>query len=151
MPSLIRDKKPFFTVEIDGFTRAAFAKCSELSMTTGKIQIREGGVQLPHKEAGVSEVADVTLERGKSSDSDFRLWLFSQVSVATNKGVDPSETYFKDFDIVQRDRNGDEIRRYRCYGGFITEYKVGPWDNDADEYVIEAVTIAVQGWEEVTF
>lgn len=149
MTTLIRDKKPFFTVEIDGFTRAAFQKCSELTMTIGKIQIREGGVQLPHKEAGVSEVADVTLEHGKSSDGDFRKWLKAIVNVQTNRGVDASEVYKKDFDVVQRDRNGAEIRRYRCYGGFIGEYKVGPWDNDADEYVIEVVTIAIDSWEEI--
>jgi phage tail-like protein len=133
-------KKYKFVVEIDGVASSGFQKCSELSVEVANIQYSEGGALIPNKSPGRLTFADVTLERGATLDHDLYDW-FSQVAdVAANAGlVDPLPK--RNLDIVQQDRDGSTLRRWRVHGAWPVKFVAGEWDNDADENVIESVTL----------
>ena len=139
-----------FLVQIDGFDSAAFNKCSELSVEAAKIEYNEGGTLIPNKSAGRLTFSDVTLERGVAQDDDMYDW-FSEVAdssiqssliVGAGLGVgllDP--LYKRDLDIMQQDRDGATLKRWRIFQAFPIKFTAGEWDNDADEKTIEMVTL----------
>jgi len=43
--------------------------------------------------------------------------------------------------VVQLDRDGSELRRWTLYNAWPTKFNAGEWDNEADENVIEQVTL----------
>ena len=137
-------KKFKFVVEFDGFTgprKAAFQKCSEVSVEVAKVEYSEGGALIPDKSPGRVTVADLTLERGVTKSQDLWAWLQDVVRIAANKGlVDPQ--YKRMGDLVQQDRDGVTLRRWRLHNCWPTKFVAGDWDNEADENVIESVTIA---------
>lgn len=139
-------KKFKFLVEIDGVASAGFQKCSELSVEVANIQYFEGGALLPNKSPGRLTFADVTLERGATSDRDLLDW-FSQVAdAAANTGL--NEPGFKrNLDIVQQDRDGSTLRRWSLTGAWPVKFVAGEWDNEADENVIESVTLTYDFFE----
>lgn len=141
------DKKFKFVVEIDGFASAAFSKCSELSVEAAVVEQWEGGAVVPNKSPGRLKFADITLERGACRDIDMWLW-FSTVAQLSLAGtgsdtvglVDPM--YKRHFDIVQKDRDGSELKRWSVFNAWPTKFVAGEWDNNSDENVIESVTLA---------
>ena len=140
------DKRFKFLIEIDGFASAGFTKCSELSFEVAKVEHWEGGAVIPDKSPGRATFADVTLERGATSDLDFWLWM-SAVMSTTAAGVGslavgvPDPVYKRNFDIVQFDRDGAELKRWSISGAWPTKFVAGEWDNSVDENVIEMVTL----------
>lgn len=134
------DKKFKFLVDIDGITSMKFQKCSELSAEVAKVEYHEGGATIPDKSPGRTTVSDVTLSRGATRDNEMWLW-FKQVSdmVAQTGEVDPQ--YKRTLDIVQLDRDGTELRRWTLSNAWPVKFVAGEWDNEADENVIEAVTL----------
>ena len=44
-------------------------------------------------------------------------------------------------DIVQQDRNGKTLRRWSLSNAWPTKFVAGEWDNEADENVIESLTL----------
>src|SRR5579862_8356039 len=140
------DHQHLFVIEIDGFKSAAFSECSELSAEIGKVEHYEGGSVLPNKSPGLLKVADITLKRGVSSDSDFFLW-FSSVIAMVAAGVGSSAIgladgrYKRNFDIVQLDRDGTELKRWTNYGWWPIKGVFGKWDAKAEEVVIEELTL----------
>lgn len=139
-------KKFKFVVEIDGVAVAAFQKCSELSVEIAKVEYFEGGSLIPDKSPGRLTFTDVTLERGATQDRDLLDW-FSQVAdAAANSGlVDPE--YKRMVDIVQQDRDGTTLRRWRLTNAWPTKFVAGEWDNDADENAIEMATLTYDFFE----
>ena len=134
-------KKFKYLVEIDDFASAGFQKCSELSAEIAKIEQHEGGSLIPNKSPGRVTYTDVTLERGATTaDNDFFSWFGEIVDAAANIGDDDPD-FKRDLDIVQQSRSGDEIRRWNLARAWPTKYVAGDWDNDADETVIEMVTL----------
>jgi len=133
-------KKFKFIVEVDGFASAGFQKCSELSVEAANVQYFEGGSLIPNKSPGRLTFTDVTLERGATSDLDMFNW-FSEVA-ATASGLGAIEPEFKrNLDIVQQDRDGSTLRRWSLNNAWPTKLVAGDWDNEADENVIESVTL----------
>jgi phage tail-like protein len=143
------DKKFAFTVEIDGITRAEFVTCSELTKEIGKMEYRAGGRLNPTKEAGLVNISDITLERGKTADREFADWVEEVVDTLTGKATVPGDQYKRNGDIVQRDRNGDEVRRYRFFGAFPSTKTVGNWDNNAEEFVMETLVLSLDSFKEL--
>jgi phage tail-like protein len=137
-----------FVVEIDLFGSAAFQKCSELSVEAANIQYFEGGSLIPNKSPGRLTFTDVTLERGATQDVDMFNW-FQDVGVASSSRglVDPF--YKRSVDIVQRDLDDAELRRWNLVRAWPVKFVAGDWDNDADEVVIESVTLTYD-WFELT-
>jgi len=133
-------KKFKFIVEIDGIAAAGFQKCSELSVEVANVEYYEGGALIPQKSPGRLKFADVTLERGATSDEDLFEWLSEVADAAANAGlVEPD--FKRNLDIVQQDRDGSTLRRWRLTGAWPVKFVAGEWDNNADENVIESVTL----------
>ncbi len=146
-PRTFHDKFKFL-IQVDGFDSAAFNKCSELSVEAAKIEYSEGGALIPNKSPGRLTYSDVTLERGAANDDDMYNW-FQEVadasiaaSIIGGLGAGLVDPLFKrDLDIVQQDRNGATLKRWRIFQAWPTKFVAGEWDNDADEKTIEQVVL----------
>jgi phage tail-like protein len=133
-------KKFKFLIEIDDFASAGFQKCSELSVEVANIEYHEGGALIPNKSPGRLKFADVTLERGATKDHDLFDWMEQVADAAANAGlVEPK--FKRNVDIVQQDRDGSTLRRWTINGAWPVKFVAGAWDNEADENVIESVTL----------
>jgi phage tail-like protein len=133
-------KKFKFIVEIDGVGHAGFQKCSELSVEVANVQYFEGGTLIPNKSPGRLTFADVTLERGATQDKDLFDWFHDVANTASGLGLNDVE-YKRNLDIVQQDRDGTTLRRWSLTGAWPVKFVAGDWDNEADENVIESVTL----------
>lgn len=129
-----------FVVEIDGVKCAGFEKCSELKAEVAVVEQHEGGAIIPNKSPGRMKFSDVTLERGASADSDLWDW-FNEVARGASGLGDVDYSYKRGLDIVQQDRDGEELRRWRIFGAWPTAFVAGEWDNTSDENVIESITL----------
>jgi len=143
-----RHHKWKFVVEIAGVAFAGFNKAGPLEVEVATVAISEGGSSIPHKSPGRSTFAKITLERGATTDRDLWDWFLEVADVAANVGL-VDDDYKRDFDIVQQERDGSEIMRWRIYRAFPTKFSAGDWDNDADEYRIESVEIDFDYFEPV--
>jgi len=133
-------KKFKFVVEIDQFQSAGFQKCSELSVEVANIEYHEGGSLIPSKSPGRLKFADVTLQRGATKDQDLFDWMSEVADAAANAGlVEPK--FKRNVDLVQQDRDGSTLRRWSLSGAWPIKFVAGAWDNEADENVIESVTL----------
>jgi phage tail-like protein len=151
MPTVIGKTRSFhkkykFIVEIDSFGSSAWQKCSELSAEVAKIEQWEGGSLIPNKSPGRVTFSDVTLERGATDDQNAYDW-FKQVAdaVANSGGVD--DTYKRNGDVVQQNRDGKTLRRWRLTNAWPTKFVAGEWDNTADENVMEMLTLTYDTFE----
>jgi len=139
-------KKFKFVCEIDQFQSAGFQKCSELSVEIANVQYFEGGSLIPNKSPGRMTFSDVTLERGATNDRDLFDW-FSDVAL-TSIGIGLTDNdYKRNLDIVQQDRDGTTLRRWSLTNAWPTKFVAGEWDNEADENVIESVTLTYDWFE----
>lgn len=139
-------KKFKFVVEIDGVASAGFQKASELSVEIANVQYYEGGSLIPNKSPGRLTFADVTLERGATMDRDLFDWFTQVAEASANIGL--KEPLFKrNLDIVQQDRDGSTLRRWSLTGAWPVKFVAGDWDNEADENVIESVTLTYDFFE----
>lgn len=139
-------KKFKFIVEIDGLASAGFQKASELSVEIANVQYYEGGSLIPNKSPGRLTFADVTLERGATMDRDLFDWFTQVADASANMGL--KEPVFKrNLDIVQQDRDGSTLRRWSLTGAWPVKFVAGDWDNEADENVIESVTLTYDFFE----
>ncbi len=139
-------KKFKFVVEIDGVVSAGFQKSSELSVEVANVQYYEGGSLIPNKSPGRLTFADVTLERGATSDKDLFDWMTQVADAAANAGLNEPE-FKRNLDIVQQDRDGSTLRRWSLTGAWPVKFVAGDWDNEADENVIESVTLTYDFFE----
>lgn len=139
-------KKFKFIVEIDGVASAGFQKCSELSVEVANVQYSEGGALIPNKSPGRLTFADVTLERGATADQDLFDWLTEVADASANARLNEPE-FKRNLDIVQQDRDGSELRRWRLHNACPVKFVAGDWDNEADENVIESVTLTYDFFE----
>jgi len=132
--------------EFDLVGSAKFAKCSELSVEVAKILYWEGGSLIPNKSPGRLTFSDVTLERGATQDQDLFLWFRDVAIASTGTGlVDPH--YKRSGDIIQQDRDDTELRRWNLIRAWPTKFVAGDWDNDADDVVMESVTLTYDFFE----
>lgn len=133
--------RPKFRVEIQGFTIAAFRTCSELSMEFGKIQYREGGAIIPDQSPGLAVATDLTLERGITNTFEMFEW-FTEVLFAGGGIGLPVTQIRRDLDIVQLERDDSVLLRWRLFNCWPMKFVGGEWDNEAEEVVIESITLA---------
>lgn len=143
-------KRFLFRVEIPGVAWAGFQKCGELKETTAVISQWEGAGQLTWNAAYTSpgrvKTSDVTLERGATSDLDLWRW-YRQVSDAGAGSGAVDEAYKRSVQIVQLDRDGNELRRFALRAAWPTEYSAGDRDNTADGNSVESLTLTYEYFE----
>lgn len=142
-------KKFKFVVEIDGVAYAGFQKCSALEAEIAVVEQNEGGTLIPFKSLGRVKFSDITLDRGATEDLDLFNWFKEAVDASANAGLVDDE-YKRNLDIVQQDRDGTTLRRWRVTRAFPTKFVAGEWDNDADENVMESLTLAYDYFDVVS-
>ena len=128
-----------FLIEIDGIVSAGFQTCSEIAVEVAKIEHHEGGSLIPHKSPGRVTVPDVTLTRGATSDLDFYEWVKETVALGAILEDDDLKRHF---DVVEQNRAGAEVRRWKMFNAFITRWTPGEWDNNVDENTMEKIVLA---------
>lgn len=138
-------KKFKFVVEIDGVARAAFQKCSKLEAEIAIIEQHEGGALTPDKSLGRVKFSNITLERGATDDLDLYNWFLQAIDFTANTGLKDGEVK-RNFDIVQQDRDGSELRRWNVFGGLPAKFSPGEWDNTSDENTMESIELAIDGF-----
>lgn len=141
-------KRFSFIVEVEGIRSAAFTKMSALEAEIAKVEQWEGGTLIPDKSPGRVTVSDVTLERGVANgDTDLYSWWLDVVRMsagvgAGGRGVGLVNPFYKrQVDLVQLSRTGSPLRTWTLDGAWPTKMVVGEWDNEADENVIEMLTL----------
>ena len=139
-------KKFKFVIEEAGLAVAAFQKASELSVEAAKVEYFEGGSLIPDKSPGRLTFTDVTLERGVTIDRDLYDWFLDVANAAADTGLNEPD-FKRTLDIVQQDRLGNELRRWRLVNAWPMKFTAGDWDNEADENVIEQVTLTYDYFE----
>lgn len=142
------DKKFSFVVEIDGVARAAFARSSEIAGESNNVAYREGGRLHPHNAPGTVTFPELTLERGATDDYDLYNWFRDCYDAAAGTGLVPPDL-FRTLDVVQLDRAGEELKRFRLYKAYCRRWSSGDWDNDADEVRIETVVIVYDYFDQL--
>lgn len=141
-------KKFKFIVEIDGIAVSAWTKAGPLEMEVAVVEQHEGGSLIPNKSPGRVKFSDCNLERGATDDEDLFNWMKKVAEVSKNAGdVDPE--YKKDLDIVQQDRDGTTLCRWRLFNAWPSKFKAGDWDNDADENVMESGTLTYDYFDKI--
>lgn len=141
-----------FVLEIDGFARAGFMECSGLERTTEVAEYREGGDnETVKKSAGLSAFGDITLRRGQVLDegqNDFYNWAQEVHDVGSQGGS--QRDYRRDVDIVQFERGGLEVARWRLHEAWPNRFKpFSDLDATANDNSIEELNIVNEGFEKV--
>lgn len=137
-----------FIVDIDGVGSAAFTTATGLQAEAAVVEHSEGGVLTPFKSPGRVTFAPVVLTRGATSDIDLLNWFEEVLDAIANAGLaEPS--FRRNADIVQTDRAGATLERWRLADAWPSIYTPGEWDNTADEKRIESVTLQHQGFRRV--
>lgn len=143
-------KKFKFVVEIDGVASAGFNKCGPLSAEVGVVPYREGGKLAATKDPGLYNSEDITLERGATDDQDLFNWFKEVVDATNNAGTGLNVPEFKrNLDIVQQDRDGSTLARWRVFNAWPNKFGAGEWDNEAEENVMESVTLTNEFWDRI--
>ncbi len=135
-------------VSIDDFAKAGFKTCSGLEKTVNILKYRDGGDNnYERKEPGFTTYADITLARGMSQDKDMISWANESMNL---DGVAKTATQLKrDLTIQLRDPRHIGVRQWNVYEAFIASYKFDDLDASSDDFIIETMVIAHEGWEEV--
>lgn len=139
-----------FAVEIGGFDAAFFTKASGLTAKNQVSVFAPAGSLFDQKTPGRMAFDDVVLEKGKAqvgTDNMIMQWLADIADVTS--GVGKIGTALRNVDIVEYDREGNEINRYRLYNAFITDAKMGDWDGSSSEPLIQSLTLSYQYFDTV--
>jgi phage tail-like protein len=129
-----------YNIEKDGVVIAKMRTCSEVNWDAQDINVDEGGNPLTHKEPGKIEVTDVTLERGVGVDEDFHTEAQKTIDFGKLGGL-TVENLKSDYDIVDLDRDGTELRRVTLFNSYVKQYSFGDWDASANEVTIEKIVL----------
>lgn len=136
------DKRFLFAVEIDGLEVAWFTSVSALEAEIGVVEQHEGGqLTTADKSLGKVKFSDVTLAIGATKNRELYDWWLQVVDVAANSGLVDAD-YKKNLAIVQKDRDGTTKRRWNLYDAFPMKFKAGEWDANAEENVVQEMTLA---------
>jgi phage tail-like protein len=127
------DKKFLFGVEIDGLTIAWFTTVSGLEGEGGQIGVAD-------KSPGLVEFPEVTLTVGATDNRELYDWWLQVINAAANSGL-PDAAYKKNVSIVQTDRDGTVKKRWDLYEAWPSKFKAGEWDANAEENVMQEITL----------
>ena len=141
-----------FFIEIENFARFGFKSCSGLEAQTDVTEYREGGNNATvSKSPGLTKFTDLTLERGQILASgmggdDVIEWAKQVFDVGSKTGAS-SGTFRRDIDIVQYDKEGEEVRRWRVTECWPAQFKAtGDLDGQSSDNSIEKMVITHEGF-----
>jgi phage tail-like protein len=122
--------------------RGQFVRMSELSAEVAVSSLHHGGSAIPVKAPARVNFPDVTLERGATQDALLESW-FAQTVAPTPSIGGTGLAYQRDLDIVEQDRDGSTLNRWRLFRAFPSKYMPADgYDNESDDFIIESVTLA---------
>lgn len=141
-----------FVIEIEQFARFGFSKVTGLQSQTDVVEYREGGQNTtPQKSTGLTKFPNVTFERGQIfaagyGDKDILNW-YTQVFDVSAKKSKSAGTFRRDIDVVQFNKEGDEVMRWRLSNAWPSEYTpTSDFDALASDNSIEKMVIAHEGF-----
>lgn len=140
-----------FSVEIAGFDPAYFTKADLPEIEFDKAEFNPAGSMFPQKAAGRASFNDITLEKGKSqgpTEESLLSWIRQCITVAAATGGVPTD-YMRDIDLVQYDRTGAEVKRFRLFSAFVGSAKFGEGDGSSSDNDMESITICYQFFDTV--
>ncbi|MEM7231816.1 MAG: phage tail protein [Planctomycetota bacterium] len=120
-----------FLVEVDGVSRAGFARCSGLEATRNVFRYREGGLGSVRNFPGDLSFPAVILERGVASDRE--LWDWFQ------------DGDLRDVFIVLIDAQGTERQRWRLDSAYPVRWSGPELDANATAVAVEQMEIVHEG------
>ncbi len=141
-------KKFNFRLTFDGFTFAFFQKCSELKVSSGVVEYRQGGAPLPDKTPGFIEYPNITLERGRTKHQEFYDWMKTVYDPNADTGTDV-DTIKREGTLEALDDARQVIMRYDIHQAWPKEYTGGDWDATAEEVTMEKLELVVDSWDEI--
>jgi phage tail-like protein len=142
-----------FSVEIDGFKRAAFQKVSGLKTSIEVVEYREGNMpDRMEKLSGMMTYDTITLERGVSYDNDFNEWMSSVCNVQGGGDI-PSgggpdfgaNSYRKSVKITLYNKQGVAVKEFKLINAFPSEYEVGDLDATSNDVLISTLVLQHHG------
>jgi phage tail-like protein len=143
------DKKFLFGIEIAGLEVAHFETMSELSGEVGVVEQHEGGMaNVADQSPGKLKFNTVTLTIGATDNQELYNWWLQVIDAASNSG-EIDEEYKRTVNLVQKDRNGTEKRRFKLFKAWPMKYVAGEWDAKAEENVIESIELVYLRFERV--
>jgi phage tail-like protein len=134
-------KRFLFAIEIDGLEVGWFTTCSSLEAELGVVEQHEGGlIGVADQAPGKLKWTPVTLTIGATNNNELYEWWLLVVDAAANAG-EPDDAYKKNVAIVQKDRDGSELRRHNLTKAWPSKFVFGSWDANAEENVMEEITL----------
>ena len=140
-----------FSIELAGFNAAFFTEVDGQNFGNEENRFAPAGSLFDEKTAGRMVFDDLILRQGKSQVAgDNPIWAWQQQVADVNLGVGtfPSN-YMRTVDVVEYDRTGNEIRRFRYFGAWPKKVTYGSYKGGSSETTIEELTLAFQFVEEV--
>jgi phage tail-like protein len=141
-----------FHIEIEGFSRFGFQKVGGLEAQTDVTEYREGGQNATvQKSPGLTKFPDLTFERGQvlasgAGGEDILAW-YSQVFDVSAKVAKSVGSFRRDIDIVQFNKEGNEVRRWRVVEAWPSQFKaMGDADAESSDNSIESMTVTHEGF-----
>lgn len=142
-------KKFLFAIEIDGLEVAWFTTCSSLEAEVGVVEQHEGGlIGVADTSPGKLKWTPVTLTIGATDNNELYNWWLQVVDAGANSG-EPDDRYKRNLAIVQKDRDQSERRRHNITKAWPSKFVFGSWDANAEENVMEEITLVFQYAERV--
>lgn len=134
-------KKFNFSVEIDGITVAWFMSAGPLEAELGVIEQREGGNPVvANQSPGLYKTTPCVLKVGASDNDELWRWWESVIDAESGTG-DVEDAFKRNMAIVQKDRNGAELRRWNMSEAWPSKFVAGDWDATSEENVIQEMTV----------
>jgi phage tail-like protein len=131
-----------YLVEIDGITRGAFHEVGGLESTIDVIEHSEGGAgTTPHKLAGQTKYANITLKWGMTVDLELYDWHRTVVNGALDR---------RNGSVVLLDRRGLEVARWNFVRAWPTKYTGPSLSAEASDVAIETLELVHEGLERVS-
>ena len=142
-----------YTIEIENFARFGFSSCTGLEGQTDVTEYREGGNNATvQKSPGLTKFPDLTLERGQilaagSGDEDVAAWYKQTFDVGAKTAASEPD-FRRDVDIVQYNKEGDEVKRWRVYEAWPSQFKAfSDLNGTSSDNSVERMVITHEGFE----
>jgi phage tail-like protein len=137
-----------FRVKWDGKVGAGISKMRGLKRTTSVVKHRSGGdPSNSRKSPGLTDYAEIILERGVTHDPEFEKW----ANLVHNYKGDAAmslKDFRKDIRIELLNQQGTVVMAYNVYRCWVSEYQALPELDAGDKLVaIERITLQNEGWE----
>lgn len=138
-----------FLVDIDDFGKSGFQTCTGLEKSVNVVEYRDGGDHnSKRKEPGWVNYPNITLGRGMSDDQDMKDWANKSMNI--DGETISSADMKRDLTITLQDPSHTARRKWEVYDAFVVNYKFDDLDSESDDFLIETIELAHEGWKEVS-